>query len=104
MRGQKALVLRLLRERGSRGVNAHELVYTHGITRGAAVVHELQKEGIEIESFVEPNKLATYVLKDAVRPAPRVCECGHLERRHVSGFRCMDTTEDGYCRCEKFRA
>ena len=106
MKGQKATVLRLLRERGSRGISAHDLVYVHGITRGAAVIYELKKAGVEIETIDEGDgKLATYILKDAVRPAPKKCVCGHSESGHVSGFQCMAWIDEvGYCQCQKFDA
>lgn len=102
MKGQKATVLRLLRERGSRGINAHELIFSHGITRGAAVIHELKKEaGIEIETLDEGDgKLATYILKNAIRPPIPVCACGHPKTGHASGYRCMDVD----CACEMFHA
>lgn len=93
VKGQKATVLRLLRERGSRGINARELIFDHGITRGAAVVHELRKEaGIDIETLDEgAGKLARYILKDAVRPPVPVCRCAHRKTGHVVGrFRCME--------------
>lgn len=38
---QKQTVLRLLREAGPAGVEVHDLVYQHGITRAAAIVWEL---------------------------------------------------------------
>lgn len=103
MKGQKATVLRLLRERGSRGISAHELIFSWGITRGAAVIHELKKEaGIEIETIDEGNgKLATYILKDAVRPPVPFCDCSHARTGHIVGeFRCMAFG----CPCEAYRA
>lgn len=104
MKGQKATVLRLLRERGSRGVSAHDLVYVHGITRGAAVIHELKKPpySFEIETFDEGDgKLATYVLKDAIRPPVPLCTCGDRKTGHIAGeFKCMRFD----CECERYDA
>jgi len=103
VKGQKAFILRLLRERGSRGISVHELVYEHGITRAAAAIHELRKEsGIEIETLDEGDgKLARYILKEAIRPPVPVCVCGTNKRGHIAGeFRCMETG----CECERFRA
>jgi len=107
MRGQKAFILRLLKERGARGVSVHELVYEHGITRAAAAIHELRKEtGISIETLDEGDgKLARYILTSMIpKPEPPLCSCKHPERHHVSGFRCMADTPEGYCVCEKYDA
>jgi hypothetical protein len=114
MKGQKATVLRLLRERGSRGISARELIFDHGITRGAAVVHELKKEaGVEIETIDEGDgKLATYILKSAIaKPEPPACSCRHPKRHHVAGFRCaaiLNADEpfapSVYCPCERYVA
>ena len=41
---QKDTVRRLLKERGDEGVSAKELIYQHGITRGAAIIYELRRE------------------------------------------------------------
>lgn len=66
---QERLVLRMLRERGAAGVSNHELVYRHGITRAAAIVHDLRhNHGLEIETRDEGEtqdgrqKLCRYVL------------------------------------------
>lgn len=101
---QKALVLRLLEARGFKGVGAHELVYQHGITRGAAVIHQLRTEGIDIETIDEGDeKLARYVLKSTIVPPKPLCGCSHRYAEHVSGFRCMGSIENVYCDCEKYR-
>jgi hypothetical protein len=89
---QSALVLRLLREAGPEGVDAWDLVYRHGITRGAAVIHDLRVlGGHDIETNDRGTtddrrpRLATYVLRGApgrqVPPldqpaAPLVLPCG----------------------------
>jgi hypothetical protein len=62
----------MLRENGEKGVSGHDLIYRHGITRAAAIVFDLRKEGWDIET-VEGNEvwdgekhvreLATYVLR-----------------------------------------
>jgi hypothetical protein len=73
---QRDEVLRLLVQARDHGVSAHELVYTHGITRGAAVVFDLKQEGYEIETVDEGNtpdgrqKLARYVLRAGPDGAP----------------------------------
>lgn len=65
---QMTTVLRLLREAGPAGVEAHDLVYNHGITRSAAIVHTLRKMGYGIETLdgrTLPDgrkELATYIL------------------------------------------
>jgi hypothetical protein len=71
---QKDLVRRLLRERGEAGVGARELVFQHGITRSAAIVHTLRtEEHLPIETAPGgPGELAVYVLRagQKVRPTP----------------------------------
>lgn len=72
---QRGVVLRLLRERGKEGVSAHELVYSFGITRSAAIVHDLRHdEGMNIVTLEEGTlenggkRLARYVLKPGQPP------------------------------------
>ena len=66
---QHRTVLKLLADAGPAGVSAYELVYVHGITRGAAVVYDLRRDGYEIETINEGKlpdngqSLARYVLK-----------------------------------------
>jgi Helix-turn-helix domain len=80
---QREVVIRLLKEAGSRGVSARTLIYEHGITRAAAIVHGLRHdEGMNIETVNEPQladgrkPLARYVLggpeKRSQPPAPPV--------------------------------
>lgn len=106
MATQKATLLRLLNENGSRGVSVHQLIYVHGITRAAAIVHDLKKEGLEIVTIDEgDSKLARYVLKAAIRPPAAPCECGDQKSGHVGGeFKCMAYRVDHYCDCERYRA
>lgn len=107
---QKATVLRLLSENGDHGVSAYNLVYGHGITRAAAIVFDLKKDGIEIESVNDGDgKLARYVLKSAIRPPSPLCVCTHRKAAHAAGYRCMEKAEETlssvlYCPCEKYRA
>jgi len=102
---QKAILLRLLRDNGARGVSVHDLIYQRGITRAAAIVHELKKDNIEIETINDGDgKLARYVLKEAIKPPPALCSCGHRKAVHVAGFRCMEDTPEGYCVCGKYDA
>lgn len=96
---QREVVLALLKERGPTGVSARELIYQHGITRSAAVIHELRQTGLDIET-IEPERghLATYVLRgqpprprpvpvrelEPVRILPGVCaHCGRTYGRHM---------------------
>lgn len=71
---QKDLVRRLLRERGAAGLGARELIYQHGITRSAAIVHTLRtEEHLPIETMPGgPGELARYVLRplQLVKAAP----------------------------------
>lgn len=73
---QKDRILRLFRERGPRGISAHELVYEQGITRGAAAVFELRLEGHNIETIDEGTlpdgrrRLARYILHETPPAAP----------------------------------
>lgn len=74
---QLTVFLGLLRERGARGVSAHELIYEHGITRGASIVHVLRDHGYDIVTEDDGKtadgraKLARYVLRGAPgRAAP----------------------------------
>jgi biotin operon repressor len=103
---QKATVLRLLEARGFKGVSAHELIYQHGITRGAAVIHNLREEGFDIETSGGEGELATYTLTRAIKPPPPPCSCGHRKSGHASGYRCMAEAEsdtgNGYCQCERY--
>ena len=68
---QRDLVLRMLRESGPKGVSAHVFNYEHGITRSAAIVHELRGQGYDIETLDEGklpdgrSRMARYVLHDA---------------------------------------
>jgi hypothetical protein len=109
---QKQTVLRLLEARGFKGVGVHELIYQHGITRAAAIVHDLKGEGIDIDTVDEGDgKLARYVLHAANEKPPVPCSCGHRLRAHVSGFKCLEilNPDDRFapvetCPCEKFAA
>lgn len=73
---QRDLVLKLLTEAGQHGVSSHELIYTHGITRGAAVIFDLREDGYVIDTIDEGEtddgrqKLARYVLKAGPTGAP----------------------------------
>lgn len=88
---QKQTVLLLLEARGFKGVGAHELIYQHGITRGAAIIHELRKEGIAIDTIDEGDeKLARYVLDRPAPPPPVMCGCGHRVAIHTFGFTCLE--------------
>ncbi len=108
---QKSTVLLLLETRGFKGVGVHELVYEKGITRAAAIVHELRNEGIEIDTIDEgDSKLARYVLKKANVP-PAVCRCGHRQRSHLAGSRCLAFVDENVptkdlvdCDCQVFHA
>lgn len=72
MESQKDLVRRLLKERGSTGVGAHELTYQHGITRAAAIVHTLRtEEHLPIETRQKQGEQATYILRPRQPVAPR---------------------------------
>lgn len=68
---QRETVLDLLVRSGEQGVSAYELVYVHGITRGAAAVFDLREEGYVIDTLDEgmtddgKQKLARYVLRAA---------------------------------------
>lgn len=82
---QQERVLRLLVEAKEHGVSAHELVYTHGITRGAAVIFDLRNgtPAYEIETIDEGTtpdgrtKLARYVLKPGPQGYPPPAPTGH---------------------------
>lgn len=114
MATQKQRLLLLLEARGFKGVSAYELVYTHGITRGAAIVHELRtKDGIDITTIDEgDSKLARYVLTKSIGKVPVPCHCGHKRTVHVSNeFRCLDMLNpEAYlepvqpCPCERYHA
>jgi hypothetical protein len=68
---QLQVVLGLLRERGPRGVSAHELIYEHGITRGASIINILRDHDYDILTVDDGKtadgrqKLARYVLRGA---------------------------------------
>lgn len=72
METQKEKVLRILKERGDAGLSAHELTYQHGITRAAAVVFDLRKEGYPIETKQDFGQQAVYYLRAGkkVEPTP----------------------------------
>jgi hypothetical protein len=82
---QHEKVLRLLIEAGEHGVSAHELVYTHGITRGAAVIFDLRngEPAYEIDTIDEGttpdgrSKLARYVLRPGPQGYPKPAPTGH---------------------------
>jgi hypothetical protein len=68
---QRRIVENLLHERGSLGVAAHGLNYHHGITRSAAIIHELRREGWDIETIDNGRgKMATYRLRSRQAPRP----------------------------------
>lgn len=68
---QRALVLRLLREAGSAGVDTHELIYVYGITQPASRINELRNDGHDITTIDRgtadngKKRLCTYILKGA---------------------------------------
>lgn len=70
---QREEVLRLLQDRGTQGVSAHELIYELGITRAAAVIWELRHDGYPITTLDEGllpdgrRRLARYILEDGRR-------------------------------------
>ena len=109
---QKQTVLQLLQARGFKGVSVYELIYEKGITRAAAIVHELRNEGIDIDTIDEgDSKLARYVLKSANVAPPPLCRCGHRKRVHVSGAKCIDMVNPDditktaiYCDCLAYHA
>ena len=106
---QKALVLALLKERGEAGVSAREAIYDLHITRLAAIIFDLRQEGHPIRAEQKKGETARYFL-DATRPRPRGslrCRCGHQERQHISGMRCLAETGHlmtsvTYCDCQRF--
>lgn len=60
---QGATLLKMLREEGKRGVSVHDLIYKRGITRAAAIVHQLRERGYDIQTVDEgAGRLARYVL------------------------------------------
>lgn len=59
---QRALVELLLRSRGAAGVSARELIYEHGITRAASIVHRLRSDGWHITTSERPGETAVYSL------------------------------------------
>lgn len=65
---QRETVLRMLREAGAKGVSAVVFNYEWGITRSAAIVHDLRGEGFNIETKDDGKmhdgrqRLARYVL------------------------------------------
>lgn len=77
---QLSVVLGLLQESGARGVSAHDLVYEHGITRGAAIINILRDHGYDIVTENDGRtadgrqKLARYVLRGAPGRKPPVAE------------------------------
>ena len=81
---QKDKVRRLLKERGSAGVGARELIFQHGITRSAAIVHTLRtEERMPIGTKPGgPGELAVYYLEDTSQQAtpkpPPVAQDGLL--------------------------
>lgn len=66
---QRDVVIGLLRSRRTHGVDNHVLIYNHGITRAAAIIHELRQEGWDIETTDGPKlndgrvALCTYTLR-----------------------------------------
>lgn len=66
---QHATVLKLLADAQEAGVSAYDLVYHHGITRGAAVIFDLRDEGYIVDTVDEgttpdgKQKLARYILR-----------------------------------------
>lgn len=70
---QKSVVVGMLREAGPKGVSVHDLIYRHGITRAAAIVHDLRTEdGMNIVTVDEGDgKLARYVLQGSHLERPR---------------------------------
>lgn len=83
---QKSVVLGMLREAGSKGVSVHELVYRKGITRAAAIVHDLRhNDGYDIITLdPEPlpdgrTALARYVLRNARRTLPPTPPIGFFD-------------------------
>lgn len=66
---QRQTILALLTQRGRYGVSAHEAIYDMGITRLAAIVFDLRKDGYNIISVDEPDlpngqkRLQRYVLQ-----------------------------------------
>jgi Helix-turn-helix domain len=76
---QRGLILRLLREAGPEGVDAHELIYVFGITQPATRVFELREQGHDVETIDRGTtddgrrRLCTYVLRGAqgsAKPSP----------------------------------
>lgn len=63
---QRTVVERILRESGE--VRVHTLIYRFGITRAAAVIEELRKDGWDIETLGGQGELATYRLRSAAAP------------------------------------
>lgn len=108
---QQQRILALLIERGPVGVSAREAIYDLHITRLAAIVERLRKEGFRIRTEQAQGQTARYVLDGGptVKAPPRLCTCGHRAHHHVSGMRCMVTeyTPGTYdagvdCQCQKF--
>jgi hypothetical protein len=75
---QRAVLERLLRQAGAAGVDVHDLVYRHGITRAAAIVLTLRDQGWLIDTRYDAKlvggrqRLASYVLvQEPGRPPVR---------------------------------
>jgi hypothetical protein len=80
---QRATVLGMLLQAGPEGVSVRDLIYRHGITRAAAIVHDLREDGYSIRTVDEGQlddgrqSLARYVLsteKLQVKPPPSVLD------------------------------
>lgn len=109
-RTQKEIVRDLLIHRGATGVSAREAIYDLHITRLAAIVFDLKREGYRIRTEQKPGQTARYfLLSGARRPAAPVCECGHGYRAHMVGTRCYADVNEadplakfGPCSCQKY--
>jgi hypothetical protein len=65
-RTQRAIVEEMLQRVGS--VSQGELIYQHGITRAASIIHALRKDGWPIRTVTSERGTAVYVLE---RPDPK---------------------------------
>lgn len=80
---QQTVLIKLLRDAGPAGVSVHDVVYQHGITRAAAIVHDLRDAGWVIDTH-EPagmasagaRRLATYVLRQEPGQPPQPAHNG----------------------------
>jgi hypothetical protein len=61
----------LLLGRGDRGFTAYEAIYEHGITRAAAYIRDLRREGWKIGMDREPGETARYWLIEAPADGPQ---------------------------------